>query len=534
MKSRAQPQTRPGVEPRKPGAGHVTAILVGAALILGGAVRLIPVLTASFPINDGGLFYVMATEVQQNHYGIPVYTAYNNDRIPFAYPPLGFYITAALSDLFGWPILDIVRVLPGVLCTLTLPAFYALARTILGSNTRAVTALFAFALLPQAVIWLIMGGGLTRALGVLLTLLTLLFAYRMYTLKDGRAIVLTSIFASLTVLSHPEVSVFAATSVLVFFAFLGRHRFGVVSSVTIALGTLALTSPWWLTVLLRHGLSPFLGASQNGAHSWLSWLGIFQFDFAGESFLALVSVTGLLGLMSCLVERKFFLPGWLVAIFVTTPRTSGEYGTIPLAIMAAIGLYRVVLPGLLGIVGWKQDTLGALEKQTSRLVLYYGIGYLVVAMIYSLAIGSGLVKSLPVAEREAMDWARRNTPLDSKFLVLTAYESSDDRTSEWFPVLTGRTSLATVQGYEWLPGQFSQRWNRYFELQGCGRSEVACLDEWSKKTQQPYTHLYIRSSGNDLAATCCPALALSAGESRDLILIYDGPGALIYAKQGGS
>src|SRR5512133_240620 len=84
------------------------------ALVVGGYVRLVYVLASPFPLNDGGLFYQMTQELIANHFRLPAITDYNHLGIPYAYPPLAFYLTGLLSQLSGWSLLEIYRVLPAV------------------------------------------------------------------------------------------------------------------------------------------------------------------------------------------------------------------------------------------------------------------------------------------------------------------------------------------------------------------------------------------------------------------------------------
>src|SRR5688572_1119349 len=76
-----------------------TLILL-AAIIFGFVVRLILVFAGDgFPLNDGGLFYVMVEDLKANDYRLPQYTSYNGGQIPYAYPPAIFYLTGAASSL---------------------------------------------------------------------------------------------------------------------------------------------------------------------------------------------------------------------------------------------------------------------------------------------------------------------------------------------------------------------------------------------------------------------------------------------------
>src|SRR5687768_5996686 len=91
------------------------AVSIGAlvmAMFLGGYIRFLPAFSGDFPINDGGLFYLMVQEVQRAGYALPAYTSYNGAQIPFAYPPFAFYLAAMVSDVTTWPVLEIIRFFP--------------------------------------------------------------------------------------------------------------------------------------------------------------------------------------------------------------------------------------------------------------------------------------------------------------------------------------------------------------------------------------------------------------------------------------
>jgi len=94
------------------------------ALVLGGFVHLEPVLSAKFPLKDGGLFFTFINALLQNHFSFPDTISYNGLSIPFVYPPLSFYISALVSSLFHIPVIDLLRILPAVFSILTIVAFY--------------------------------------------------------------------------------------------------------------------------------------------------------------------------------------------------------------------------------------------------------------------------------------------------------------------------------------------------------------------------------------------------------------------------
>src|SRR5512138_2486325 len=102
-------------------------LLLIFAIALGTFMRFNPTLLAGFAINDGGMFAVMIDDLKANHYLLPTFTTYNHLNIPFAYPPLGFYLGAFATDIFGVSTVDVLRWLPAFFASLSIPAFYLLA-----------------------------------------------------------------------------------------------------------------------------------------------------------------------------------------------------------------------------------------------------------------------------------------------------------------------------------------------------------------------------------------------------------------------
>jgi hypothetical protein len=124
-----------------------------------------------------------------------------------------------------------------------------------------------------------------------------------------------------------------------------------------------------------------------------------------------------------------------------------------------------------------------------------------------------------------MAWATENTSPDSAFLLVTDESWWKDPASEWFPALTQRASLATPQGYEWLPrGQFQQRAELYNSLQLCAEQESTCLQDWATTAQTPFHYVYVSKS-------CCSSLRHSLQLDADYELIYNEPGVVIFARR---
>ncbi len=230
------------------------ALLFFTALLFGAVVRFWPVVTNGFPLNDGGMFYTMIQNLQANRYLLPQFTTYNFADIPFAYPPFGFYFAASLSDLLPVSVLGILLYLPAVLNTLSIYIFYKLAEQVLNSRIFASLAVIVYALSPRAFVWQVMGGGITRAFGILFLLLMLWQAVQLFKNYSHAKLLLTILFGAGAILSHPQTALHATLGGVLIFAFYGRNKRGVASAVVTGAGVALLTSPWWLTVLTRYGI----------------------------------------------------------------------------------------------------------------------------------------------------------------------------------------------------------------------------------------------------------------------------------------
>jgi len=469
--------------------------------LIGLAIRLAAPLQAAFPLNDGGLFYAMIVDLQEAGYALPLFSTYNAATIPFAYPPLAFYLTGWLADLLRIPALEIVRLLPAVISALTIPAFYSSAKEITSSKVQIVLAVFAFAVLPRDFAWLIMGGGITRSFGLFFALLTMAAAYRFYSGHKARHFLACILFGALTAVTHPEATVHAAITALVFFLWKDRSIKGFLLSLGMAAGTLVLTSPWWSLVISRHGLDPFLAAfTASGQDSLNPLVGLFiffRFLFTDEPFLSILAMLGLVGLFASLARKQTLLPAWMFILHLVEPRGGPLYMMVPLALLIGYALENVILPALRpkGDNPAPANAREALESilrwKASRYFLLFLFAYSTMSA-YSTSLKIKDELSLQPADLEAFAWVKANTPEDSKFLLVTGQLPLRDAWSEWFPVLAERHSQATVFGYEWVnDGKFGSRVEAYKNLQTCSRENIACLDTWNQGSSEEFSYVYL-------------------------------------------
>lgn len=523
---------------------RISFALVFFLTLTGLTVRISAPLSASFPLNDGGLFYRMIIDIQANHFGLPPFTTYNNAAIPFAYPPLAFYLYASISSLGHIPVLKLMQFLPAIISALTIPAFYLLAKEMLDSKAQAALALLAFTFAPRAFDWLIMGGGVTRSFGLLFALLAMRQAYLLFSIHSDRATLAMIVLGALVVYTHPEAATHTVISAIFFYLWKDRSIKGLVRAGIVAIGILLITAPWWLTVVTRHGAGPFLAAAsaakQNSYNALVGILILFRFDFADEPNVTLITVLGLIGLFTLLARKKFFIPLWFLLMHMLEPRGGALFMMIPMAMFAGVGLDQTILPGLRGLNAGQFQSLkkGRSDEDWACSLLegrYVKI-FLIILFTYTslsafeVASKINQQSTLTKADLDAFVWAKENTPPNSQFVLVTQGLPLNDASSEWFPALTERTSIATIFGYEWVnDGHFSARVETYRTLQACAAQDVTCLNQWARETGRDFSYVYVRKTRG--ATSAQTSLNVYLSNSPEYKSVYDTADVVIFVKK---
>lgn len=507
------------MQPKTLSRNDTATLILLAAMLFGGLFRLMPAWLAGFPINDGGMFYTMILDLQANHYKLPAFTTYNNIAIPYAYPPLGFYLGAFFGDLFNISPILILQWLPGIINTLCILGVYGFANEIFDDKLKGAMAALFFAVIPHMSTWLSMGGGLTRSLGTLFMLATITCVYRAY--RDGKptgsTLLWVILYASLTIVSHTESAVFAVAISAYIWLWKSRTWGGVTSGALVILGVLAMTSLWLGTVLTRHGMEPFLSAIRTGGHSFDAVIKVINIDsMTGERYLDLLGVTGILGCILLLARNQYFIPGLLAMIYIAEPRSAHTIGNIPLALAGASLLTDVL------------TSMPMLRKSAVAVALPF-------ILINSLYTGVSLANShVSRDELSAMLWVDEHLPKDATFLVLNGETAGEcDALTEWFPSLSKRTSVATMQGREWLIGErFVEFIARRDALQGCVQSDRQCLLDRSAYFDDA-GYIFIsrnRSCSSPANAGIQPPLIASLRTSEEFDLIHETEDVIIFAQ----
>ncbi len=525
---------------------HIASL--AAVLVIGISVRLFGISHGNFPVNDGGMFYQAIVQIKDVHFHLPAELHYNGLSIPFAYPPLGFYLAAFISSATGASVIQLLRILPFLFSVGTIVAFMLFASAFEADRPTVIVASLAFALVPRSHNWEIMGGGLTRGLGFLFATLALWQTYRLFTSRSRPSLVLASLFGALTCLSHIEMAWFLVFSSALFFLVFGRSRRGVLDSVFLSLGVLVLTSPWWLVVVSRDGLAPFLNAGHSGADALMNIIGLSViFNWGDEPWFPLFGALAALGLILSLRRGQTFLPFWVLVTLVLDTRKFQTDAMIPLSLLVGGAIVQFLVPLITdagnGWVTWRTES-GASHAVSKRILTWLSPAVVALMLGYgwmsSIAAVTGSYTSLSSAEQDAMSWVRSSTRSDARFAIVTGDSWARDRSSEWFPVMAGRVSVATVQGYEWAPDNgFNQQMAIYENLQKCSTETASCVNNWSNAAAESFDYLYLakreaQQSLVDYHAPCCSGLIDSLEHDPSYSLVFQNDDATIFKHVTGA
>jgi hypothetical protein len=208
----------------------------------------------------------------------------------------------------------------------------------------------------------------------------------------------------------------------------------------------------------------------------------------GRMFLARVTLLqsyfiptlGLIGALVSLYRRDFFLPIWLMAAYLVSPKNAPIPGIIPLILLSAIGL-RSVDDALLRGVEYLQSRQGAvkrlIESPGGAFVFFPpSLVYLLIVIPLGLfnLINQPILRPIKQNDRAAMRFIAENTPRGARFVALAPQAWFEADSVEWFPLLADRQSLTTPQGLEWISStEFLAVCEDTYELSALVRREQA-------------------------------------------------------------
>jgi hypothetical protein len=483
--------------------------------------------TNPYPAFGAGLYMTFASEIAANGYAPPSTVAgYTAEGVPFAYPPLQFYVLAVLLDLGAAPV-TLARFMPGVAVLLATAPAYFLGRDVTGSRAGGAAAATALSLNPQVLQWHLSAGGVVRAFAFLYALVAISAAYRAFTTDRRRPVVVAAFAFGLTVLSHPTYALFAAGSVLACYVAVSRTLEGLLRGAAIAVGGAVLASPWLAWAMGTFGIDQYAAAA--GTHGGVGGGADAIVGYASTLVLVPLAAGAYL-----LVRRRAFLPLWLAVaeLGFQQPRFSYAAGSFAIAAVLVDVADRIDvgerLPTLSRPIGlpWPRGT----GPRT------WATAIAVVALVSATAVGGGYLAyemtlvddpSTPAflddESVEAMEWAGAETDPSASFVVL-------GDAAEWFPLLADRTVVVAPWGVEWrAPSAFHAHLDAFENASRCRTAEcveaatleVASVPEY---VVVPMGHYTIRGH----PAVHFGVLSRSFAAAEDWTLAYENDGVVVY------
>lgn len=466
---------------------------------------------AGFPTRDGGLFAVMATDLQQSGFVLPSFTTYNDGTLPFVYPPAGFYVLGALDSVLPATVVELLQWLPPLIASVLVPAVFLLARELLGSDRAGLAAAFVYAVSPRAFEWTVAGGGLTRSLGLLCAVITLWCALVAVRHPAARYAIAAGLLGGLTVLSHPQAAVFVVLSVLL----LGSWDPKGLARLSLHAVPLALlvVAPWIATLAARGHLPLLLslGGRWNPAEDAGLLIGS---QFSGAHSFDVISVAVWLGAAVAVYRGLGRLLAWPLLVVIFGAGGGGFMFAVPVAVLSAVAIEAAY------------DTALSRVSHLRRRAVFVGligVELAVVAGTSALVGPTASLSHLTTEDRAAMAWAGA-LPDDGSFAVVTGAFWGADPISEWFPALTGKVNIGTVQGSEWLgKPEFTRRMRIANRLQECMSPD--CIARVMNEQSPPARWAYFVVDG---PSNCCSAMAEAAVDDPRFKLVRRLDAAAIY------
>lgn len=475
------------------------ARLLLALIAVGMLTRVIHLLfiPLDIPYAAGGLFAEFATQIAQGGYALPRQIPYVSDGgIPYAYPPLPFYLAALLIDVFGINDLTLFNILPPIIGALTVPAFAALIRALGLDRREQIVALGLYIVLPVAYIEFLYGEGLAEASGGLAIIVLGIALVRWTKTPTWGAALAAGAAWAISVLASPGSAFGALPTVAVFALYRWEQTYSqtgtdsrragllrVVAQV-IVMGVLALllTAPYWVTVAHHHGFGVFtrtFGDQYEGGVAESLWARVeflLTFDVTRVRFGVLWNTLMFASVGYVVIMRRMWLlPAWYI-LLLAIPREGLWMAPVPGAMIAGITVLHGILPRLTHAVTALRDDHR--DDSTPPVPLLVRIGAVCVGVLL-LVHSAGVVVDHPAlmfgrtrqqedsyvmspAILEALEWSRDHLPPDAHLVIL--YNGTVE---DWAPHIARRTITGERYGTEWEPEEHDRALAMHDDFRAC-------------------------------------------------------------------
>ncbi|WP_435157699.1 ArnT family glycosyltransferase [Haladaptatus sp. DFWS20] len=441
------------------------------ALLAGTCIFYFYVSSHSYPSFGAGLYFHIAEHISESGYALPeTIPGYTAEGVPFAYPPLMFYVSAIILDVTGLSPFTVAQYLPGLVSIAYLVPLYFFARDLFGSRPQASLATLIVAVSPPVLQWHISAGGIVRAPALLFSLIGIYAGLHLFRDGDTKWLIPALITFTLTILTHPMYTIFFVLTYLLLYLRFDRSFEGLLRGLFVGLGGVLLTTPWWSSVLVAHGSTVFTAAAgtHGGIGNALPMLERLIGRQVNDSpLLVLWHIIAIAGCFWLLLKREYFLPVWLFLTVVTIEEA--RFVFLIAALVSSRFLFRGVVPRLhkASVVTFGREEIVTFSVVLLVTVSLSGGALYATGGLNAHAGSPSLPQFVNDGDVEAMEWTERNTSPSARFVVL-------GDAAEWFPQQTDRTMLVGPWGVEWKGHQqYREQLREFRRLSRCHSSN--CL-----------------------------------------------------------
>lgn len=427
---------------------YIVALII--SFLVGIAFRIYHLFLIGFdiPFNLGGLFYQMSIEIIENDFLLPSSIPYYfPGGIPFAYPPLGFYIQAIIIKLFSPNQFLTVNILPPFFSILSLFGFFFLAQKLIPNKVGVVAALFTFSIIPVAFSEQIEAMGLAESIGTLFLILFILSLLWAIDKEQPHIWMMTGVLLGLCILSSPG-SIYV--SILISFLFTGFSIFRIlthkdfnflIGCFIFGLVGLTVSFPYWYTIISSHGIDIFINTFKSQNSNLLSnflQIALNMHFIKSSQFWNLLF---LFGLLASLVKKYYSLL-LLTILLILIPR---ENWVLSFTASLAIGIG----------IEYMLDLIQMIPKLNTNLLkvalIWILILFFMIDSIFTLRFKiDDDIYDISRSQIEDLKSINESNliPTDQFVAVIGNWGLI-----EWSPTLLKRIVINNPFGLEWLPGQ---------------------------------------------------------------------------------
>lgn len=478
----------------------------------------------AYPTGFAGLFSLEAELIGKNSYHLPdSIPYYGPGGVVFAYPPLGLYLMALGTEFLKIHPFVYMRYFPPIVSIIALIALYSFSFRFSKDRLKAIIAVLCFASTSVFYIYHATAGGIVRAPALLFSIMGITQTWLLFQSKDFKAgpFFLASIMWALAALSHFTYISFFSFTILLFVA-MNPHK---VRNLKLAAGIIGLglisTSPWWISVGIKHGFSIFLGLLQTHSNGSIFY-GFSQEGVMGiitNLLMALVlpflelrplSLIGLLaiGVVYWIAQKKLAHLLWLFAIPLVigeSHRFQAMIGSI--AIAEALVEVGKLITNKYFVIARRKFLLSAISI---LFLLFIPIGNIRVILFYRPSLDQQMI--------ELGKWFQNDTQQQARFL----YVGGDiDQPAEWLPMILRRSPAIGHWGAEWN-GTYEYQRELMMIINACGEAQ-----DWSCVLNA--TKEYLLQHDYIIIPTDSPRLILSASADPGWKMDYKNSGYYVFS-----